>query len=278
MNTPEHAVLYKHPLLEKITSEIILSKLCLNTFGKFAISQIKKSKGLNKKILNPLDKKRKSILEFCFVNYEAGSIPLTKFLKLKNETQEHCGLINIPHMKNMFGLYLRKNLGYKGVIKNDKSNDINLSSIPKGEKQSGLMFFNREGYSSYCKEYKEYWEWVGNRNESRYENTLDHGKNYDAKNMMHTFRLLEMAIEIAQQKTVNVKRDDRDFLLQIKAGEFEYDRLLDLAKQKQQEMEEAFLKSDLPEKPDLALINKMTYKIREEFYQNKVFLAYHPFG
>ena len=42
-----------------IDSKTILSKLCEHTFGKFALSQIKKAKGLKKKIVNPIEKERK---------------------------------------------------------------------------------------------------------------------------------------------------------------------------------------------------------------------------
>jgi hypothetical protein len=59
------------------------------------------------------------------------------------------------------------------------------------------MNFNKDSYSIYCREYKEYQEWEKKRNEQRYQSTLSHGKSYDAKNMMHTFRLLNMAEEIA---------------------------------------------------------------------------------
>jgi len=58
-----------------------------------------------------------------------------------------------------------------------------LSSIPKGSWQEALLYFNRDGYSTYCKEYREYWDWEEKRNDARYENTQSHGKNYDAKNM-----------------------------------------------------------------------------------------------
>ncbi len=149
------------------------------------------------------------------------------------------------------------------------SNDVSLSSIPKPEQQIALLYFNKEGYSKYCKDYKEYWEWVSNRNESRYENTKNHGKNYDAKNMMHTFRLLEMATEIATQKTINVKRPNRDFLLNIKKGKFEYQELLGLANDLQLKMEKAFEQSDLQDKPDREMINKLTFDIRNKFYNIK---------
>lgn len=269
LNTPEKSVIYKHPILQKINAELIISKLCKNTFGKFALSQIKKAKGLKKKIVNPVEKERKTVLAFCYVNHLNGSIPLLKWLELGGWQQENCGLTNIPHMKNIYGLYHNIDINYKGIIKNEHSNDIALSSIPKGEKQVALLYFNKDGYSSYCKDYREYWEWVEKRNEERYENTKSHGKNYDSKNMMHTFRLLEMAIEIAKERKINVWRKDRDFLLKVKSGNFEYEELMKLSKQKQQEMEEAFLNSDLPEIPDVDLINQLTFELREALYNEK---------
>ena len=55
---------------------------------------------------------------------------------------------------------------------------------------------------------------------------MSHGKNYDAKNMMHVFRLLLMAKEIAAEGKINVFRNDREFLLDIKQGKYEYDELV----------------------------------------------------
>jgi predicted nucleotidyltransferase len=269
LNTPESAIIYKHPFLTEINSELILSKLCSNTFGKFALSQIKKAKGLKKKIVNPVAKERKSVLSFCFVNYDQGAIPLLKYLEIKGWQQEHCGLVNIPHMKDVYGLYYSDQLGFSGVLRGKDSNDICLSSIPKGTDQEALMYFNRNGYSTYCKEYREYWDWVAKRNDDRYENTKSHGKNYDSKNMMHVFRLLEMAIEIGNEKKVNVKRPNRDFLLDIKAGKFEYEELLKMADLKQTEMESAFDSSSLPDRPDLELINELTFRLRVKFYNDR---------
>jgi len=269
LNTPESAIIYKHPYLKEIQSELILSKLCSNTFGKFALSQIKKAKGLKKKIVNPVAKERKSVLSFCFVNYDQGAIPLEKYLEIKDWKQEDCGLVNIPHMKDVYGLYYSEKFEYSGIIKGKDSNDVCLSSIPKGTEQEALLYFNRNGYSTYCKEYREYWDWVEKRNDARYENTKSHGKNYDSKNIMHVFRLLEMAIEIGKEKKVNVKRPNRDFLLDIKAGKFEYDDLLKMSDEKQVEMELAFKNSGLPYEPDLVMINDLTFRLRDKFYKDK---------
>ena len=267
LNTPSSSIRYKHPLLDEIKSEMVLSKLCRDTFGKFAFAQIKKAKGLKKKIVNPVAQERKSPLAFCYVSHKQGSLALEQYLDLMGWRQEDCGLTNIPHMDNMYGLYHRPDAGYSGVIKNDRSNDVSLSSIPKNEPQEALLYFNRNGYSSYCKRYREYWDWVDQRNEARYENTQRHGKNYDAKNMMHTFRLLDMAIEIACEGRVNVARPNRTFLLDIKAGKYQYDELLQMADERQREMEEVYAHSSLPEQPDQEAINNLAYELRNKFYE-----------
>ena len=267
LNTPPSAIRYKHPLLDEIKTDMILSKLCKDTFGKFALAQIKKAKGLKKKIVNPVGKERKTLLSFCYVNHEQGSLALEDFLSMKGWRQEDCGLTNIPHMKHVYGLYHSQPGAYGGIIKKKTSNDLSLSSIPKGQPQETLLYFNKDGYSTYCKEYREYWDWVEQRNEARYENTQSHGKDYDAKNMMHTFRLLEMAIEIGREQRVNVERPDRSFLLNIKAGTYEYDELLQMAKEKQQEMEEAFAQSSLPDRPNLETISDLAYRLRNKFYE-----------
>ena len=267
LHTPPASVLYKHPYLNEVKSKVILSKLCKNTFGNFALSQIKKAKGLKKKISNPLGSERKGVLSFCFVNHKNGSVPLLKFLELNGWKQESCGLTNIPHMKDVFGLYYSERIDYHGIIKNDLSTDLCLSSIPKDEEQKALLYFNKDGYSKYCKDYKEYWDWVKNRNEVRYANTLSHGKNYDAKNMMHTFRLLEMAIEIGERQEINVKRPNREFLLGIKSGQYEYEDLLEMAKELQNKMDLVFEHSDLPAKPNRELIHQLTFELRDKFYR-----------
>lgn len=269
LNTPPEAVLYKHPLLEELKPAWFLSKRCRDTFGKFALSQIKKAKGLKKKILNPVGEERKSLLSFCYVNQEQGAIPLEQFLADKGWQQQHCGLVNIAHMKDVYGLYYSDTLGFSGIMRGPASNELCLSSIPKGTPQVALLYFNKDGYSTYCKEYREYWDWVEKRNEVRYENTQRHGKNYDAKNMMHVFRLLDMAIEIGREGQVNVRRPNRDFLLSIKAGELEYETLLKMAEEKQLEMEAAFDQSSLPEEPDVAFIHQLTYELRDQLYRAK---------
>lgn len=264
--SPDDCVRLMHPLFEQIRNENFLSRLCEHSFGGYAMTQVKKAKGLNKKILNPMDKERKGVLDFCHVSQGQGSVPVSRFLTENNLSQSDCGLSRIAHMPDMYGLY-HGDTGYKGIIRKEEANDIALSSIPKGVAPIAIMSFNKSAYSTYCKDYKEYWEWVEKRNDHRYQNTLDHGKNYDAKNMMHTIRLLSVAEEIGASGKLNVRRPDREYLLSIKRGELQYDDLLKAANQKIERIKQLYPKSDLRPAPDVNLINKLLVSVRKAFYK-----------
>ena len=51
--TPDNCVLYQHPLMDQLKAKLFLFRRCEQTFGSYAMTQIKKARGLNKKILNP---------------------------------------------------------------------------------------------------------------------------------------------------------------------------------------------------------------------------------
>jgi hypothetical protein len=274
LSTPSDKILYKNPIMNLIRPEMFLSKLCLLTFAGYAQSQIKKAQGLNKKIFNPIDKKRKDILDFCYIIEGYSAIPLRVWLHKNAYSQENCGLINIPHSKNMYAVFYQNQTTKKlcGICSGDNANDIQLSSIPEKLEPQAMLCFNKDGYSAYCKEYAQYWDWVEKRNDIRFQNTMEHGKNYDAKNMMHTFRLLNMAEEIAVEKRINVFRKDREFLLKIRNGEFLYDELLKMANEKIQKIDELFAHSDLPEQPNEVEANNVLVKMREYLLNADVFL------
>lgn len=269
LSTPADCIKFKHPIMDLLKPELFLSKLCKQTFAGYAQSQIKKAKGLNKKIVNPIEKERKSVLDFCHVVNHQGSVPLNAWLRKNGLSQEHCGLVHITHMREVYALFHNEQLSrgtLKGICSGIDANDISLSSVEKGLEPLAIMSFNKDGYSSYCKDYREYWDWVEKRNEVRYENTLEHGKNYDAKNIMHTFRLLNMAEEIAVEGKVNVRRPDRDFLLKIRSGVFSYEELVVLANEKIQQIDELYLKSNLPGEVDIKKAEEVLVEIRERMY------------
>lgn len=265
--TPTDKVLYKHPLMNAFNPDWFVSKLCQKTFAGFAISQIKKAKGLNKKIMTPMDKTKKSILEFCVVYDNHHSIDLLTWLETNHLHQQQIGLSAMPHAKEMYALFLDSgDDGYQGIIQQENATKLLLSHIPKGKTPTTYLSFNQMGYEKYCKDYADYWHWVANRNEERYQSTLNHGKHYDAKNMMHTFRLLQTALDIANTGKVIIKRDNRDELLAIKSGKYEYDELIKQANELLQKTHLAFLNSHLPKLPDRTRILQALMRVRDELY------------
>lgn len=266
--SPEDCVLYKHPLMKKLDIEIFLSKLTKESFAGYALTQIRKARGYKKKVVNPIGKERKTVLDFCYILDHSQSMPVEEWLYQKGFKQELCGLASVPHAKGMYALFYDADnkYGYHGIAVKEIANEVSVSSIPKEEKAVAYLSWNMEAYSLYCKEYKAYWQWAEARNDIRYQTNLNHGKNYDSKNMMHTIRLLQVAEEILRNGKLNVKRPAREFLLGIKSGNMDYDDLLALADRLMESIESYYLLSSLPDLPDVERAEKVLVEIREKLY------------
>lgn len=330
LNTPSDCIVYEHPIwleLKNILStDKILTKKCYYTFHNYAIQQIKKATGLNKKINKPISKNRKTPIDFCYAIDGNKSIPLNKYLDDNRFKQLFCGMVKIPHARDLYAMYYDKSahnifntenetirnlkkkikiflnkpmgLGYKGILKEAKpvsiydengnkeeveawSNEIRLSSIPKGEIPITIVAYNKDGNLTYNKDYKDYWGkdgWMVKRNEERYADNTKGGQDYDGKNMSHCLRLLFMADEIAEGKGIITMRDedDRNLLLSIKKGELSYEEIIEMSNKiiygfniDNKSLEEKYEKSSLPENVDLSFIKDIALKIRKEYYKIK---------
>lgn len=293
------------PFLEN--RQMFISKQCFNPFFGYAKSQIEKARGLNKKIVNPISEKL-SPFDFIYTFKSQGSVRFGKWLEARHLKQEYCGLVNIPNMHDIYGVYydfgqhvaseedwkniipFAKNyfnvtreevkrillemsenpIGYRGVIKEDtKYGDIRLSSIEdKDDKPICHISYNQSGYSTHCRQYKEYQEWINERNQARYESNLD--KTYDSKNMMHCFRMIHMAQEIARSGELILDREvagDRDFLLKVRNHEFEYDEVISMLEEEKRIMNRAMEESTIKEHVDIQAVNQMLIDLRKNFWK-----------
>lgn len=267
--TPEEFILHKSALLKELNYKDFITSEVEKTFVGYALSQIKKAKGLNKKFLNPIDKVRKTVLDFCYIIIDNKTISFLDWTKSNSYKQEFCGLSKINHSKDLFAIYYNENLNYRGVIKDETNDDIRLSEIPKNEKQIAYFIFQKDEYSTYCKQYKEYWEWMEMRNEDRYTTNITHEKNYDSKNMMHTIRLLKVAKELLETGHLNVKRiEDRDELLAIKKGEFTYEEIMIKIDDLKREIEEKSKLKILPKELNSSKIEDYLINLRTKLYEN----------
>lgn len=250
--------LFKELVLDR--SQQFISKGIYQTFTKYAMSQIKKARGLNKKIVNPVEY-RKSIIEFCYT-FDAlgyGKEDLREFLEVRNIPIEKCGAARIPNMHNMYAIFYNpdKPDQYNGIVK-EGSENIHLSSIPKGETPVCQMHYNQEEFSKHCREYHDYQEWLKERNPLRYENYKNEkGTEYDKKNMMHCIRLLNLSYDLLDHGTANLicTGQYRDFLMKIREGEYTYEELLDYAINLVDAVEVIYKRSELPDVIDEKLLS-----------------------
>ena len=292
-----------HPAIQLIIDnrDLFVTKEAIKSTCGYAYSQVKRAKGHNKKCVNPVTEK-KEVLDFCYTFKEQGSQSMKEFLAERGLDQKYCGLVNIPNMKDVYGVYYdfaahlkfetnidnnvkiitwihkefggdyfmpilnrRKTnnfFGYAGIVHPDgKSNEVRLSSIPKSETPICFMTYNQQGYESHCKRYKEYQEWIQNRNEQRYASNGN--SNYDRKNMGHTVRLLHMGKELAENKGFNVVRTwDREMILDIRNGKYTYEEIMEYVNKTYDEMMTAYETCTLPETADKEKVNELLIKAR----------------
>jgi predicted nucleotidyltransferase len=262
---PDDCIRFRHPLFDELKLSMFLSKLCEKTFGEYAMGQIRKARGLNKKIVNPQPEQRHPLLSFCHVPVGQGSVPVLEWLVTKGIRPEQCGITAVRNAAGMFAIYQNQEGITRGLVSQKDPDALIFSSVPKDAEPIGWMHFNENSFKAHCKAHREYWQWVEERNSERYENNATHGRGYDSKNLMHTIRLLEMAYEIACEGTLRVRRPNREFLLRIRAGEFAYEELLAKAEHLYAGLPPAFAASGLPDEPDRARVNELLIRIRRAF-------------
>jgi len=292
LNIPNDCIIFKSNLLEQVRAEDFLSKKCKETFGGYARQQISKARGQNKMIVNEMPKERKTPLDFCYALMGHKTVPLKKILEEKGFDQKFCGVVSVPNARDNYALFydwdahkcfsemeepeLRElakmarretgkpmGFGYKGIIL-DGSNTLRSSSVPKSERAVLNFVYSKDSYTQHCKAHKKYWDYVQNRNPERYKDSAEKG--YDTKNMMHCYRLLQMSLEIAEGKGVNVRRPNREELLKIRKGSQEYEEILSGAEELMKEIKRVYAKSELPKTPDIDKAQEILRNIRKEFY------------
>ncbi|MGB0992860.1 MAG: DNA polymerase beta superfamily protein [Akkermansiaceae bacterium] len=264
--TPEHCIRHRHPVMGLLKPEFFLSKLCRQTFGNYAMGQIRKARGLNKKIVNPEPEQRRHLREFCYILQGQGSTALADWLTQENLAENNCGLVAVNHAPNTYAIFHDKEQSYRGIFSHKDDSALVCSSVPREAEPIAWMQCNIDAFKAHCRSHREYWQWVSERNEDRYATNTQHGQGYDSKNLMHTLRLLDQATEIAREGTIILPRPNAGWLKQVKRGDYSYDDILKIADEKNAEMESAFDSSALPDRPSHSSVNKLLLEIRNGLF------------
>ena len=237
---PEECIVHISPIFREIMKirEIFLTKSLRHSFGGYAIEQIRKAGGLNKKMNWEKGKvEKKTVEEMCYIypldtiindtSFISKAIKLSDWTITNNFDKEDLALVNIEHFRdNYLVFHSETNHKFKGITSGELANEVTLSDVDSSEKPLAILFFHKDAYSTACKEWRDYENWLKERNEQRYVDIEGHGQKIDGKNILHCIRVIETAMEIPLLKSINVKRENADFLIEIRKGKHDLKKLL----------------------------------------------------
>ena len=125
------------PLLENRNQ--FITKKCFKPFVEYAYAQIRKARGQNKLIVNPI-KERLTPFDFAYTFYKQGSTKISNWLNNRGLYKDYCGLVHIPNMHDTYGVYYDWG-AHLATIKYD-----NLETAVFGANMFGILFFGWCGY------------------------------------------------------------------------------------------------------------------------------------
>ena len=275
---PDRCIQVKDPLFIKYIEsnrDIFLTKECCNSFMGYAVQQIHKAKGLNKKMNWEQDRiTRKKPIDFCKFLW----LPDWKYKKdvrLSNKidlitpdwfNMDFYALTKIDNTKQLYKFWYIKMPQQEWTKPLCNNDDLIMTAIPENvdAKLLAIVQYDLDGFQAHCREYNQYQIWLKERNESRYVDVQNHGQKIDGKNLMHCYRLIDMAEEIVKEHKIIVERPNRQELLDIRHGKYDLQTLIDRAEEKIEMIKEAYKISDLPDKVDKEKVNEILVNIRKE--------------
>ncbi len=254
---PERCIREKHSLFALFKEEEFLTKQCQNSYVGYALGQIRKAYNLKKRISYPDDEQKKSFLNFCAVMKDGALTPFSD----SGITVAGISVSELLNQKDIYALW-----------RGDASDFLELNSDhyflnkKEGEELLGYLVFDKQAYAKYTREYKSFFKWKEDRVKFGY--SRGEGE-YDGKFLMHTFRLLLTAKDIATKGEIILERPEKEYLLDIRNHKFEFGGLIKEAENLVEEVRHLFGKSDLPEEVDSQKVAAIVNEIREEFYSKK---------
>jgi predicted nucleotidyltransferase len=103
----------------------------------------------------------------------------------------------------------------------------------------------------------------GQGNPVRMANREKYG--YDTKAASHLIRLMNEGIEVLETGNLTVYRPERELLIDIKLGKYKFEEVMEMYRELDKKLYDAYKNSKLPEKPNFDKINKFTIELTKKF-------------
>ena len=261
---PPDCILKTTPAFELLVKNrgMFISQRAVESHLGYAVSQIKKARGCNKRVWNPWPEESPMPEDYCVFLSDVRKFP--KPLKESDVDLGHCLVTCLSKSvaAEIFHVYdYARDTG--GVF---RGGTPVVASIPKedAEKRIGVLIFNKRAFESAKRQHQEYWSWRRHRNETRWVQQERGQLDYDAKNMMHLTRLLFSGENIVKcgEPIVRFDGEKLETLLAIRRGEWTFDEIMSHAEKIQSEIESG--KGRLPVESDKAKIDELIAEVMNE--------------
>ena len=303
---PEDCIEISTPEWERIKAirQTFITKGVLDAFCGYAAAQIKKAKGQNKLINNPMSEKKPIKEDFVWLipmhvypyspvgdtnpllnaihgtysDYriigETIAPPQMPFRPIKLSGSTYAANFNqfhrvaaMEHCINMYRYYY--DTASKGVFRGDESADIVCESIPvedEYKKFAGILIYHKDAYERELKLWHQYWGWKQNRNEARWKDQEGKENPVDFKNMSHCMRLLYSGenILVNGEPLVRFEGEKLQRLKDIRSGLISYEELVLEAEERLAKLDAARKTCSLPTNPDFELVNELSIQLHRQ--------------
>jgi uncharacterized protein len=250
-SSPEMATLVAH-------RHLFISKRCLQTHSGYAVAQIRKARGQNKWVNNPKPRPAPVKEEYCYIIPwrcgDAGSpaapsrpVPLQEVGWALDEYHA----ARVEHTRDVYRLY-HYGRDARGVFRGSM---LVCESIPKDDELThfaGFLIYNELAWKQALVEHQNYWAWRRDRNDARWQQQERGELDFDAKNMMHTVRLLLSGRSILKSGLPMVRfvGEELALLRSIREGQRSFEEIMQIATGLLDDCERLAAVADLPEECD----------------------------
>lgn len=215
---------------------LFISKQCADTHAGYAMSQIRKAKGQNKWVNNPRPPSPPEKEDYCYIvpwtSGPARNEPPARPVPLKQIgwSLDEYHAARLEHGRDTYRLYHYGN-DARGVFRGGM---LACESIPKEDEElrfAGFLLYSEQAWKQALLEHQNYWAWRRDRNEARWQQQERGELDFDAKNMMHTVRLLLSGRSILEsgKPIVRFSGDQLSLLMSIREGRRPFDEIMEIA-------------------------------------------------
>jgi uncharacterized protein len=247
---------------------LFLSKKARFTFSGYAMSQLKRIRTHHRWLVDPPDHEP-TRSEFQLPDRTA--IPFDQLLAAEASIRtEMDALYNVDldlddvgNIKLKSGLEALKNR-VAAVLAGANDTEAYIVGKQLGFGTNFLLHLDHErAYKNARIEWEQFTNWKKTRNPARAELEAKFG--YDTKHAMHLVRLMRMGREILRGEGVRVRRPDAEELLRIRAGDWNYEWLLEWARDMEAHMVKDYEESRLPHGADHKKLEALCIQMYDEY-------------